>query len=913
MGPVPTRWHSPSCDSPRVVVNGDIPQCKACGSDASALLQRAAEERAPSYSGIRLPPEAPIGQMNLWWPPCVPYTRNGAPIPRPVASSQNADTLPSQTSESSLSEIYTSTLGKEHFRLLYLSGSPRLVSPIHGILVKHRLDDCPEYETVSYTWGGEDDDARACRPSYLGDFWDVLFLTRNCWSLLQYLRSQTGTRVVWVDAICINQDNFQERGAQVSLMPQIYGECMRVVIYPGDHPVRRDEHRARERIQLHKDIDQEHLSLCRSVLDSRYISRVWIVQELILPPSAILATENHDIYLENSSLYGAAKGLGYSESSDTSPLDGRGWLEYMGQPRTMCKTTLYTALKMTHVSQATDPRDRIFGILGILGLNPTYSEIVPEYSTSMRDCFIGVMAHTLLVSKEVWPLLNAPSTNTTPQYPSWVPNLESRESWTTSARVTREARRHEQIRDTPVKLAKFVNLEERNSIEFELSVNSLVPSPRHYYFDSHCVLIGSDIPWHHHASIDSNSAALTLRLVRLFDRPHTIEKDRFIRNPFDGSVDGHFRVKGPSTSAYFNMMKEPPGTYKPFHLFLTFHVEMSSLKAWDYHQSDSVKPFDIYLVFADEAEASGTFKLVSCCRLGDQVLLSGGQDWLLPSHLLPPESDGPHDLLSLFENLYKIIHYETRKHLLSRSSTSEATLFDMIIPGRGTDAPSFSQLVLAAARTEFTATDTEEFRRAYSVCLQFLPTEFNPIVDDEYVWFTLADDDALGYFWEILLRDKSRDSESWAGWPVKWWPWEKIFPPWFDLQIPEIGKTGFVGAKCLEVDRRIRFCGRHQELKPGGSSWLHYWLPCASEPTELQMPVRARMPLNKVMEAIRGTRLHWLHRHLLAFSEKVSEDAETLLARGPQPEDSSIYLYEWPKPLVDELGFVWRSEMVTFV
>lgn len=117
--------------------------------------------------------------MNLWWPPCVPYTRNSAPIPRSVASTKDADTLPSQTSESSLSEIYTSTLGKDHFRLLYLFGSRRLDGPIHGSLVNYRLDSFPEYETVSYTWGGEDGDAKACRPAYFGDFWDLLLLTRN--------------------------------------------------------------------------------------------------------------------------------------------------------------------------------------------------------------------------------------------------------------------------------------------------------------------------------------------------------------------------------------------------------------------------------------------------------------------------------------------------------------------------------------------------------------------------------------------------------------------------------------------------------------------------------------------------------------------------------------------------------------
>lgn len=177
--PIPARWHKPSCDSPQVVVDDSIPRCRACGSDASDLLWHAAEEPAASYGGIRLPPEAPIGQMNLWWPPDVPYRHNGAPLPQRVASTEDEGTLQSESSESPLSEIYTSTLRKGHFRLLYLSVSRRLDSPMHGTLVDYQHDNCPEYETVSYTWGGEDGDARVYRPLYLGGFWDLLLLTRT--------------------------------------------------------------------------------------------------------------------------------------------------------------------------------------------------------------------------------------------------------------------------------------------------------------------------------------------------------------------------------------------------------------------------------------------------------------------------------------------------------------------------------------------------------------------------------------------------------------------------------------------------------------------------------------------------------------------------------------------------------------
>jgi hypothetical protein len=82
-------------------------------------------------------------------------------------------------------------------------------------------DDCPEYETVSYTWGGEEGDSSLCKPIFLGPYWDVLFQTRNCWDMLKLLRPREGFRMVWVDAICINQRDKEEREDQVAKMGRI--------------------------------------------------------------------------------------------------------------------------------------------------------------------------------------------------------------------------------------------------------------------------------------------------------------------------------------------------------------------------------------------------------------------------------------------------------------------------------------------------------------------------------------------------------------------------------------------------------------------------------------------------------------------------------------------------------------------
>lgn len=933
---IPTRWHKPSCKTPQVVVDRNVPECRTCGGTASALLQKAAEEPAPSYSGIKIPPDAPIGQMDLWWPPCVPYTRDGSPRAQRAVASRDAASLTAQASDSSLSEIYTSTLGKDHFRLLYLSGSRLIDSPIHGDLVEYQQDDCPEYETTSYTWGGEDSDATPCRPAYFGDFWDVLFLTRNCWSLLQYLRPEMGTRLVWVDAICINQNNMQERGAQVSSMPQIYRKCMRVVIYIGDHLVRKEEHRFRQKIR-HDDItkhgdrgpvDDSGLDIRGSIFQSRYISRLWIIQELTLAPYAILALKNHDLYLSNNFLH-----------SFSRKEDGRKWLEYMGQDYKLRQATLYEGLRMTIDSQATDPRDRIFGILGILGANPVYSKIVPDYSISMRDCFIGAIGATVINSKEIWPLLRAHPSDMTPGIPSWMPSQDQ-----IATRADKPASRIKRF--MPLDVFRVIT-HGRGKWATAIRVGEFPEGPPPSHEESgRCLChscgmtpesfrVESEIPWYQNASMDSSSGALTVRLVRVFDKPQKIlvEKSHELDDPI-------LLVKGASSEARFffrSMWTLPKGPDHTFHVFiaflgqnLDFGIRLDTIRSNpDWWTSD------MCLVLADEAEAGGTFKLLSCVGVEDAVFFSKSpparaRPFQLPSEEIGISRRSSRNVLSLFDTLHHTLNYNTRKWtLLDRetdadlrwwmpppvSRVTEAMHFDMIVPGQGSIASGFLQLSLAAARAGEPATVTEEFRRAYAACLQAASAEFNPVLDDEYVWFTLADSDSLSRYWDNLIRNVTRIGEI----NLRAWPWKDLFPYWFDLQIPGIGETEFKEKECpYYCARKMENggpgrCPLHRDYEPRSHLGLHYWLPCAEEPPELQMPVRARMPLRKVVEAIRATRLNWYHRYLLAFSEKVSEDVEALLERGPQPKDSNIYLHGWPKSLVDELGFVWRNESVTFV
>jgi hypothetical protein len=99
---------------------------------------------------------------------------------------------------------------------------------IHCNLSKVSLRDEPAYEALSYTWG----DLTSRGRIYLnGRPYQV---TKNLKSALRYLRHVDKPRVLWIDALCINQKDIPERNSQVMHMNGIYREALEVVAWVGE-------------------------------------------------------------------------------------------------------------------------------------------------------------------------------------------------------------------------------------------------------------------------------------------------------------------------------------------------------------------------------------------------------------------------------------------------------------------------------------------------------------------------------------------------------------------------------------------------------------------------------------------------------------------------------------------------------
>lgn len=81
-----------------------------------------------------------------------------------------------------------------------------------------KLSDPPKYEALSYMWGTEDNSMPIYLPSGSGK---LCLVRRNLGLALKRLRLRNEERVLWVDAICIDQRNTAERNHQVGQMSKV--------------------------------------------------------------------------------------------------------------------------------------------------------------------------------------------------------------------------------------------------------------------------------------------------------------------------------------------------------------------------------------------------------------------------------------------------------------------------------------------------------------------------------------------------------------------------------------------------------------------------------------------------------------------------------------------------------------------
>ncbi|KAK8187809.1 heterokaryon incompatibility protein-domain-containing protein, partial [Phyllosticta capitalensis] len=126
---------------------------------------------------------------------------------------------------------YAPLEGSNSFRILELLKGEEDETPRCKI-VHVSMDGKPQYEALSYVW------SLGKATIYCGSSNTnaTLKVSVTCLRALKYLRLRDKSRNLWIDAICINQEEdspaaIEEKNQQVKMMHKIYKNASRVLIY----------------------------------------------------------------------------------------------------------------------------------------------------------------------------------------------------------------------------------------------------------------------------------------------------------------------------------------------------------------------------------------------------------------------------------------------------------------------------------------------------------------------------------------------------------------------------------------------------------------------------------------------------------------------------------------------------------
>ncbi|CZR68902.1 uncharacterized protein PAC_18803 [Phialocephala subalpina] len=200
---------------------------------------------------------------------------------------------------------------KNEIRLIHLlprQFSRSSLDEIECELIQVNLESNPQYEALSYEWG-----LPTKSPFGISVDGKQYQVRENLSDALRALRLPTEPRLLWIDALCINQDDTTERNHQVAKMGEIYKNARRVIVWVGLEKYQNSraddaliaisfledtkrkpiadfipsKNSARQRELLKKGYDrtwQAVLSLCRR----NYWTRLWIIQEVVLATDIIV-------------------------------------------------------------------------------------------------------------------------------------------------------------------------------------------------------------------------------------------------------------------------------------------------------------------------------------------------------------------------------------------------------------------------------------------------------------------------------------------------------------------------------------------------------------------------------------------------------------------------------------------------
>ena len=170
-------------------------------------------------------------------------------------------------------------------------------------LVSNADEQGPSYVGLSYAWG----DAQIRRPILVGN--KVFHATENLAVALEHLQEKDKTITFWIDAICIDQSNSNEKSVQVQRMGDIFASAVVVIAWIG--LATEDSDLALQELEKYGEdmmswewLSSQHReqsaalpsASIKSLFARPWFKRVWVGQEVALNEQVIFVCGQRDIH-----------------------------------------------------------------------------------------------------------------------------------------------------------------------------------------------------------------------------------------------------------------------------------------------------------------------------------------------------------------------------------------------------------------------------------------------------------------------------------------------------------------------------------------------------------------------------------------------------------------------------------------
>ncbi|KAI1749037.1 heterokaryon incompatibility protein-domain-containing protein [Xylaria castorea] len=340
---------------------------------------------------------------------------------------------------------------------------------LRGTIIHGYLTSNPNYLAISYAWNNRslfsDTDKGRGLDRLVVDDVSFILIGKNISSSLRQVRLvDKETDNMWIDAVCIDQENLPERSAEVLHMRTIYQMARSVQIWLGPEKndsglalklishfsssrweeVRSQPNPAEFTWMNSTDMEQMEYDLHNSetrtmwlavsrLFERAWWNRTWVVQEATLANDIVFMCGN--VTIDWRSLWLLLENLWAHSEWTTRVIPNGGNLLLTSAPaRTILwmrqKQSTFDLLQVLYhlrPSQVSDPKDKIYGVLGLASDSESMVPR-PDYAASLTQINISLLSNMTAARGDLDWLTLVHSYSGSEDKPSWLPDLSKKSS-----------------------------------------------------------------------------------------------------------------------------------------------------------------------------------------------------------------------------------------------------------------------------------------------------------------------------------------------------------------------------------------------------------------------------------------------------------------------------------------------------